>query len=316
MKMLHTLLAGGLLAVASVFATVSSGGFSDGFVERRVDFVHLEYHGAGWDDGMARDEAAGRNFLQRFRELSGGARVADRATSTNLESLANANVALMPPLIYMTGSQKIGIDEAQRTTLRRYIVNGGTLLADCGGPEWDKSFRKFATELVPELKLEEVANDDPLFSTPFAFASGAPSLWHHGGKRMLGMKHKGRWILLYHPGDLNDAWKTGRSGLDKTVAESAFHLGVNVFYQAYVNHFRETWKWRKPRGSGVLLSELPDKIDPEPVPVPSDMELKASQLHRQDTVTKRITEKAKPDEIPVTPDPDPADLDEAMKTDE
>jgi len=61
----------------------------------------------------------------------------------------------------------------------------------------------------------------------------------------MGMKHKGRWIIFYHPGDLNDAWKTGHSGLRPELAKAAYQLGVNLIYYAFTHYLEETRKYRK-----------------------------------------------------------------------
>lgn len=291
-------------------AFLTPGGFADGFRDSIATFVHLEYEGAGWNDGMATNEAAGKNFLQRFHKLSGGQKVADRATSITLTDLARTRITEMPPLIYMTGSDKINVDDPGYTTLRKYLLGGGTLLADCDAPKWDASFRKFAGKLFPELDLVQVADDDPLFLAVFSFQSGAPPLWGHGGKKLMGMKYKGRWLLLYHPGDLNDAWKTGRSGLDKLTAGHAVYFGVNVLYYAHMVYLRETRRYRG-RYSNSTVTEVNEKVE--------SREEQAKNRKRAVTnkkpnvvVTTRVLEVADPEEIPRHPDPDTSELDRMM----
>jgi len=88
-------------------------------------------------------------------------------------------------------------------------------------------------------------HDDPIFRLPYVFANGAPPLWHHGGYRAKGIKHKGRWIVFYHPGDLNDAWKTGHSGAKPKVAESSMHMAVNVIYYAATQYLRQNRSKRR-----------------------------------------------------------------------
>ncbi len=38
------------------------------------------------------------------------------------------------------------------------------------------------------------------------------------------------------PGDLNDAWKKGHSGLDEETAMQAYKLGINVMRYAFVHY--------------------------------------------------------------------------------
>jgi hypothetical protein len=99
--------------------------------------------------------------------------------------------------------------------------------------------------VFPDRQLVTIADDDPIFQTPFVFANGAPPLWHHGGNKALGVKHQKRWAVFYHPGDVNDAWKTGYSGMGRALAEQSYNLGVNVVYHAFTNYLDMTRKYRK-----------------------------------------------------------------------
>jgi hypothetical protein len=47
------------------------------------------------------------------------------------------------------------------------------------------------------------------------------------------MKYQGRWVVFYHQGDVNDAWKTGHSGVSDAMANQAYKLGVNVMNYAF-----------------------------------------------------------------------------------
>ena len=91
--------------------------------------------------------------------------------------------------------------------------------------------------ILPDKAIVEVAADDPLLQEPFAFPKGAPPMWHHGGWKLLGYKHEGRWIVIYHPGDVNDAWKSVNMGANAEMVESAFRLGINIFYYAWKQRF-------------------------------------------------------------------------------
>jgi hypothetical protein len=61
----------------------------------------------------------------------------------------------------------------------------------------------------------------------------------------MGVKHNGRWCVFYHPGDLNDAWKTGNSGLSKNVADHAMQMGINVVYYSSRHYLELTRTYRK-----------------------------------------------------------------------
>ena len=221
-------------------------GWADGFMDGEVRFIRLEYDGDDWDDGMDSLTRADRNFLDRFRELSGGMKVARYSESHPTRLLRKYPKGEAPPFVYITGSGRIGMKDRDVRILRNYLLGGGLLFADAGSPQWDASFRSFCERrLFPGNPLLVIADDDPIFQLPFTFPNGSPPLWHHGGRKGLGVKYKGRWVVFYHPGDLNDAWKIGNSGIDPELAESAFQLGVNVVYYSFIQYIEATRKYRK-----------------------------------------------------------------------
>jgi hypothetical protein len=204
----------------------------------------MEYTGSHWDDGMDAGSRADVNFLQEFRRLT-GFKVAKKSESHHIGLLRKYDKGFAPPFVYMTGSGGIRVSSRELKVFREYLLDGGMLFADCGSHHWDRSFRGFVRSLFPSKRLVVIADDDPIFQMPYAFPNGAPPLWHHGGMRALGIKHKGRWVVFYHPGDINDAWKTGHSGLRPELAKGAFQMGVNIIYYAFTHYLEETRKYRK-----------------------------------------------------------------------
>jgi hypothetical protein len=220
------------------------GGWPDGMADGKVRFIRLEYGGQAWDDGMDAVSRADINFLELFKKLT-GFNVAPRGESHPIASLAKYPKGMAPPFVYMTGAGEIRVTDRDVAVLREYLMGGGMLFADCGSPRWDPNFRSLARRVFPGDDLKIIADDDMIFQLPFTFANGAPPLWHHGGMRALGVKYKGRWAIFYHPGDLNDAWKTGRSGMSEQLSEGAMEIGVNIVYYAFTHYLELTRKDRK-----------------------------------------------------------------------
>ena len=220
------------------------GGWPDGMENAKVRFIRMEYNGPGWDDGMDAVTRADLNFLDTFHELT-GFKVADRPESHPIRLLRKYPKGYAPPFVYMTGHGNIDIRSSDVKIMRNYLLDGGMLFADCGGRHWDGQFRAFAKTLFPGQHLQPIADDDPIFRYPYPFPNGAPPLWHHGGTRALGIKHKGRLVVFYHPGDINDAWKTGHSGMDPRLAEGATQMGVNIVYYSFTHYLELTKKYRK-----------------------------------------------------------------------
>ena len=220
------------------------GGWPDGMENAKVRFIRLEYNGRGWDDGMDSVSRADRNFLEYFRKLT-GFKVAEASESHSISMLRKYRKGFAPPFVYMTGDGAINVTASEVLILREYLLDGGMLFADCGSPQWDRSFRSFVQVLFPGESLRVISDDDPIFQLPFCFPNGAPPLWHHGGSRAMGIKHQGRWVVFYHPGDINDAWKTGHSGMDPELVKGAYEMGVNIVYYAFTRYLELTRKYRK-----------------------------------------------------------------------
>ena len=219
-------------------------GFPNGFRDGVVRFIRLEYGGQNWDDGMDSLSRADMNFLDKFKAYT-GIRTAKHSESHPIRLLKKYPKGEAPPFVYMTGSGEIHIPGADIGILRQYLLDGGMLFADCGSPAWDWHFRGFMAVLFPGNGLRVVSDDDPIFQTPFVFPNGAPPLWHHGGNSSMGIKHQGRWVVFYHPGDVNDAWKTGHSGLSADLATRAHELGINILYYAVVHYLEATRQYRE-----------------------------------------------------------------------
>lgn len=220
------------------------GGWPGGMKNAVVRFIRLQYAGEDWDDGMDHRSMADVNFLQEFRKMT-GFHVAAQGESHPASKLANYPKGYAPPFVYMTGSGIIRMSVREIEILRRYLLDGGMLFADCGSPAWDGNFRAFVRVLFPGEQLLVISDDDPIYQRPFVFANGAPPLWHHGGEHALGIKRKDRWMVYYHPGDMNDAWKTGHSGMRASLAKRSHELGVNIVYHAFTHYMEETRKYRR-----------------------------------------------------------------------
>ncbi|NQU20444.1 MAG: DUF4159 domain-containing protein [Candidatus Nealsonbacteria bacterium] len=220
-------------------------GWADGLEGGQIRFIRLEYDGPDWDDGMDPSQGSDANFLAEFRKLSGGLDCARDGESHPISHLRKYPEGEAPPFVYMTGSNDIRVSKSDIETLREYIRGGGMLIADAGSKHWDRNFRAFVRTLFPGNPLLKISDDDPIFQIPFTFPNGPPALWFHGGEDTMGVKYRDRWGVFYFPGDMNDAWKTGHSGLEPNLVEGAFHLGTNIVYYSITHYLQETRKHRK-----------------------------------------------------------------------
>ncbi len=210
------------------------GGWPNGALDSKVRFIRLDHGGQGWDDGMGKS-GADVNFLKFFAQNTPFKKIANKGESHKISLLRKYPDDGFPPFVYMTGNGRMGnISSADAKILREYCLQGGMLVADAGSSNFHHDFTRFMRQVFPDKPLIDIADDDMLFQLPYSFPNGAPPLWAHGGRRALGIKHEGRWVCFYHPGDMNDAWKSqGYTDVDAQTRDVAMSLGLNITYYAF-----------------------------------------------------------------------------------
>jgi hypothetical protein len=212
----------------------TKGGWPEGMENYKIRFIRLEHGGAGWDDGM-NQTGADINFLRAFSHATGFKKVARKGESHPIALLKRYPKDGFPPFVYMTGNGHMGrVSTADVKILRDYCINGGMLIGDAGHRNFHHSFIQFMRKVFPDKTLIDIPDDDMLYQLPNGFPEGAPAFWHHGGRRALGIKHDGRWIAFYHPGDMNDAWKSQNyTDVSPEMRDASINLGVNLLYYSF-----------------------------------------------------------------------------------
>ncbi len=209
-------------------------GWPEGMDDYKIRFIRLEHSGVGWDDGMDQS-GADINFLRSFAQATGFKKIANKGESHSIALLKKYPDDGFPPFVYLTGNGNMGsVSSNDCKILREYCLKGGMLIADAGSANFHRTFLYFIRQVFPDKPLIDIADDDMLYQLPYSFPNGAPAFWHHGGRRAMGIKHEGRWIVFYHPGDMNDAWKSqGYTDVSPEMREAAMNLGVNLVYYAF-----------------------------------------------------------------------------------
>jgi hypothetical protein len=175
-----------------------------------------------------------------------GFKIAFDTESIPIRQLRRFPADRAPPFVYLTGGNmpgfRMNVSRSDIKTLRWYCLEeGGMIFADNGGHGFNRAFRNLIRRVFPEKQWVDIANDDVIYRQPFLFEEGAPPLWHHSGHRALGIRHQGRWVVFYHQGDINDAWKTGGSGATEGTRRRAFKLGINVMVYAFNQYQAIHW---------------------------------------------------------------------------
>jgi len=124
---------------------------------------------------------------------------------------------LAAPLLYMQGHKFPAWNAEQREKLRRFVANGGTLLAEacCGREEFRTGFMQFAAETFPEFPLHELGPGHAVYRV-------ANDCEPYG---LMGMDVACRTSVIFSPRDMSCLWEQAKV---PKLSEEAFKLGTNI----------------------------------------------------------------------------------------
>lgn len=109
------------------------------------------------------------------------------------------------PLCIFTGEGDFVLKESERSNLRRYLENGGFILASpgCSNAEWNKAFLREIALSLPGYQTKQIPWEHELFSMVHRISV----LNVKGGRTtsLQGIFINGRLALVYSPEGLNDA---------------------------------------------------------------------------------------------------------------
>lgn len=212
-------------------------GLPIGFKHGAMRFIRIQHSGPDWDDGMAESESAINNMLKKFQHFT---KVKVQMVSSDdvhrASLLAKYSEGRNPPFVYITGTGSVGMSSADREALREYCLNqGGTIFADSAGSGFGPGFSALLKQIFPEHQIKSISREDDVFRCVKDFTNGYPVLWEHTGRKIQGISSQGRWIVIWYPGELNDAWRNGHMGLSPQKAEEAYAMGANIMAYAFRN---------------------------------------------------------------------------------
>jgi hypothetical protein len=108
------------------------------------------------------------------------------------------------PFCVMSGNETFSLTDKERVQLRKYLSQGGFLLASpgCSDEKWDKSFRDEIKLCFPDIPLKPIPMTHPIFS----LVNQIPTLTEKHGKPVVleGLEINGRLVLVYSKEGLND----------------------------------------------------------------------------------------------------------------
>ena len=164
-------------------------------------------------------------------------------TSTNISEniqtvMANSEDIFRFPILFMTGHGNVVFSDDEIQNLNSYLKGGGFLhISDNYG--LDKFIRRELKRLFPNLALQEIPSNHPIYNQKFKFQNGIPKIHEHDKKapKGFGIFYQGRLVLFYdYETDLSDGWEDESiHNNPKDVREKALKMGSNIIQYAFTN---------------------------------------------------------------------------------
>ena len=147
------------------------------------------------------------------------------------------------PILYLAGHFDFDLPEADRKALAEHLKRGGFLIADacCGTEPFDTALRKLLKQMFPNVELEQLPPDDPLFTGTPGFdvttvhyspdvARAKPELTR---PELWGLKLEGRLAVVYSPYSLGCGLSgPAFDGCWSLASEDAKRLAANIVLAA------------------------------------------------------------------------------------
>jgi len=193
------------------------------------EFVFAQIvHQGDWNP----DERGVTNLLQRLaRETN--LRVAPQPKPIVLEEADLFDY----PFLYLTGHRDFQFSEAAVKKLRRYLQQGGFLLADscCGRLTFDAAFRREIARVLPNVPLTPLPPNHPVYGTHYTLRQVAytPEVEGQTGPTLEGITLGGHLAVVYSKYDLGCGWEQFPCPFCRGYKPAtAFQLGVNAIVYA------------------------------------------------------------------------------------
>lgn len=191
--------------------------------EGNFQIARLKYNGGGdWYN----DPSAEVNLLKYIGETT-NIQVKPEYIFVDLNSSNIFNF----PFLFMTGHGNVEFSDAEATSLRTYLENGGFLYVD-DDYGMDKSFRRELKKVFPDKELVELPFSYGIYNCFYNFPSGPPKTHEHNNEspQGLGLFIDNRLVLYYTmESNPSDGWADPEVHNDKPEKrEEALKFGTNI----------------------------------------------------------------------------------------
>ncbi|MEO9891311.1 DUF4159 domain-containing protein [Aurantibacter sp.] len=190
----------------------------------------LKYNGGG--DWYSNPTALPN--LIRYCNTNLNTRIKEKVQTVEVGS----NLIFQFPMVHMTGHGNVVFSDEEADNLRTYLLSGGFLHID-DNYGMKPYLEKEIVKIFPNLTLEELGVNHPIFNQRYRFIDGLPKIHEHDGKRpqAFGITYENRLVLLFtFESDLGDGWEDASVHNDPIeIREKALKMGANIISYAFKN---------------------------------------------------------------------------------
>ncbi len=139
-----------------------------------------------------------------------------------------AEELLPSPIVYFNGHDFAPRDRRERDILKKYVENGGFILAEacCGKTDFQESFAQLIKEILPNSDLKRLPDDHPIWT-----ASGKFLVTPNKPFPLYGVQHGCKWVAIFSPRPMAYYWEA--NDFDQTPdGKIAFQLAANIIAYA------------------------------------------------------------------------------------
>lgn len=200
-----------------------------------------------WQGG---EKATAGNWNQRPRDVANLTRWIGRSIERDLNwQIVSIDSPLRDlhdaPILYLSGSEAVELDDEQQDKLRQYVQGGGMILAhaDCGSRAFASTARKLGARLFPDYEFRELPAEHPIYTSRYPRAK-----WK-AKPVVLGLSNGVRELMLLLPqSDPGKTWQLNVVG----GKEEAWQFAANVV--SYAADQRDL----RYKGDTHVVEEAPD----------------------------------------------------------
>ena len=128
------------------------------------------------------------------------------------------------PILFFNGHRSPDFADAFQETMRDYVMQGGTIVADacCDSPDFDRGFRALMAAMFSdeEYKLRVLPADHPIYRAKNPVDPESYPLW--------GIRHGARDAIIYSPKDLSCYWNQMHRNPANRAVIAAAQIGRNM----------------------------------------------------------------------------------------